>query len=150
MAGAAAGFLPFNWSPASIFLGDVGSYFLGGLLAALPLTAAPEARSSAVLLVALSLWLFLADASFTLARRAGRGARVWEAHREHLYQHLAVRFGHRPRHAGARSRLGAADGGRRRHLAHGAKRQRPGWRSALALGLFAGEWAAARRRVRAA
>jgi Fuc2NAc and GlcNAc transferase len=94
VAGAAAGFLPFNWAPASIFLGDVGSYFLGGVLATLPLTAAPEARSSAVLLVALSLWLFLADASFTLARRAGRGARVWEAHREHAYQRLSRRFGH--------------------------------------------------------
>ncbi len=76
VAGAAAGFLPFNWSPASIFLGDVGSYFLGGVLAALPLTAAPEARSSAMLLVALSLWLFLADAGLTLARRAARGERV--------------------------------------------------------------------------
>lgn len=92
--GAALGFLPYNWSPASIFLGDVGSYFLGAVLAALPLTAAPEARSSAILLVALSLWLFLADASFTLLRRASRGARVWEAHREHAYQRLSPRLGH--------------------------------------------------------
>jgi Fuc2NAc and GlcNAc transferase len=94
VAAASLGFLPFNWSPASIFLGDVGSYFLGGVLATLPLTAAPEARSSAILLVALSLWLFLADATFTLARRAARGARVWEAHREHAYQRLSQRFGH--------------------------------------------------------
>jgi UDP-N-acetylmuramyl pentapeptide phosphotransferase/UDP-N-acetylglucosamine-1-phosphate transferase len=93
-AGAAAGFLPFNWSPASIFLGDVGSYFLGGLLAALPLTASPEARSSAVLLVALSLWFFLADATLTLVRRASRGARVWEPHREHAYQRLSAELGH--------------------------------------------------------
>ena len=149
VAGAAAGFLPFNWSPASIFLGDVGSYFLGGVLAALPLTAAPEARSSAVLLVALSLWLFLADASFTLARRAGRGARVWEAHREHLYQDLAVRFGH-PRVTLALA-LGSV-----LLTAVGVAIWRTGrieaaWMAlALALGLFAGEWAAARRRVRAA
>ena len=94
VAGAVLGFLPFNWAPASIFLGDVGSYFLGGVLATLPLTAAPEARSSAILLVALSLWLCLADASFTLARRARRGARVWEAHREHAYQRLSPRLGH--------------------------------------------------------
>ena len=94
VVGAALGFLPYNWSPATIFLGDVGSYFLGAVLAALPLTAAPEARSSAILLVALSLWLFLADASLTLLRRASRGVRVWEAHREHAYQRLAPRLGH--------------------------------------------------------
>ena len=94
LAGAAAGFLPFNWARASVFLGDVGSYFLGFTLAALPLGAVPEWRSSAVLFVALSLWLFLADATWTLARRGLRGARVHEAHREHLYQQLAQRFGH--------------------------------------------------------
>jgi glycosyltransferase WbpL len=94
LAGAAAGFLPFNWARASVFLGDVGSYFLGFTLAALPLGAVPEWRSSAVLFVALSLWLFLADATWTLTRRSLRGARVHEAHREHLYQQLAQRFGH--------------------------------------------------------
>ena len=47
-----------------------------------------------MLFVALSLWLFLADATWTLARRGLRGARVHEAHREHLYQQLARRFGH--------------------------------------------------------
>ncbi len=94
LAGAAAGFLPFNWARASVFLGDVGSYFLGFTLAALPLGAVPEWRSGAVLFVALSLWLFLADATWTLARRGLRGERVHEAHREHLYQRLALRFGH--------------------------------------------------------
>ena len=94
LAGAAAGFLLFNWSPASVFLGDVGSYFLGYTLAALPLLAPPESRPQAVLFVALSLWLFLADATWTLVRRAIRGERWYEAHREHLYQHLALRWGH--------------------------------------------------------
>jgi UDP-N-acetylmuramyl pentapeptide phosphotransferase/UDP-N-acetylglucosamine-1-phosphate transferase len=148
VAGAASGFLPFNWSPASVFLGDVGSYFLGGVLAALPLTAAPEARSSAVLLVALSLWLFLADASFTLVRRARRGARVWEAHREHLYQHLSQRFGH------ARVTLGIAAGSTLL-TAVGVAIWRSGqtgaaWTAlALAIALFAGECLASLR-VRAA
>jgi 4-hydroxybenzoate polyprenyltransferase len=54
----------------------------------------PEWRSGAVLFVALSLWLFLADATWTLARRGLRGERVHEPHREHLYQQLARRFGH--------------------------------------------------------
>jgi len=94
LAGAALGFLPFNWARASVFLGDVGSYFLGFALAALPLAALPDWRSGAVLFVALSLWLFLADATWTLARRGLRGARVHEAHREHIYQRLASRFGH--------------------------------------------------------
>jgi Fuc2NAc and GlcNAc transferase len=94
VAGAALGFLPYNWSRATIFLGDVGSYFLGTLLATLPLTASAEARSSAMLLVALSLWFFLADASLTLVRRASRGRRIWEAHREHAYQRLAPSLGH--------------------------------------------------------
>jgi UDP-N-acetylmuramyl pentapeptide phosphotransferase/UDP-N-acetylglucosamine-1-phosphate transferase len=70
VSGAAVGFLPFNWSPASVFLGDVGSYFLGCALATLPLAAPDAGRPGAVLLVGLSLWLFLADASFALARRA--------------------------------------------------------------------------------
>jgi UDP-N-acetylmuramyl pentapeptide phosphotransferase/UDP-N-acetylglucosamine-1-phosphate transferase len=148
LAGAAAGFLPFNWSPASVFLGDAGSYFLGCVLAALPLLAAPQARSSAVLFVALSLWFFLADASLTLARRAARGARVWQAHREHLYQDLSARLGHArvTLSLGAASLLLTAIGvGIWRSGA-----TRAAWAAlALALALFAGEWGAARR-VRAA
>lgn len=144
LTGAAAGFLPFNWSPASVFLGDVGSYFLGCVLAALPLTAAPEARSSAVLLVALSLWLFLADASFTLARRARRGARIWEAHREHLYQDLSVCFGH----SGVTLALAAASvllTGIGLAIWHFGRADAAWAVLALAVLLFAGEWMAARR-----
>ena len=144
LAGAALGFLPFNWSPASVFLGDVGSYFLGCLLAALPLTAPADSRSSAVLLVALSLWLFLADASFTLVCRAGRGARVWEAHREHLYQHLASSFGH------ARVTLALAVGsalltGVGLAIWHTGAAGAAWAVLALAILLFASEWLAARR-----
>jgi UDP-N-acetylmuramyl pentapeptide phosphotransferase/UDP-N-acetylglucosamine-1-phosphate transferase len=90
VAGAAAGFLVFNWAPASIFLGDAGSSVLGYTLAALPFLAAPVSRPGMALLVALSLWFFLADATWTLLRRAARGARVHEAHREHLYQRLVI------------------------------------------------------------
>jgi UDP-N-acetylmuramyl pentapeptide phosphotransferase/UDP-N-acetylglucosamine-1-phosphate transferase len=90
LAGAAAGFLVFNWSPASIFLGDVGSGVLGYTLAALPFLSAGESRASMVSLVALSLWFFLADATWTLARRAARGEHVHLAHREHLYQRLVI------------------------------------------------------------
>lgn len=88
VAGGCAAFLLFNWSPARIFLGDVGSLVLGFAFAALPLLAPPPARPRAVFFVAISLWLFLADATFTLVRRFARGAPWHESHREHLYQRL--------------------------------------------------------------
>jgi Fuc2NAc and GlcNAc transferase len=144
LAGAAAGFLPFNWSPASVFLGDVGSYFMGYTLAALPLMAPPASRSAAVLFVALSLWLFLADAAWTLFRRARRGERFFEAHRQHLYQELALRWGH------ARVTMAIVTGSTLLTAAALA-----GWWSGsaawswaavgLAMVLFGGEWVAARR-----
>jgi UDP-N-acetylmuramyl pentapeptide phosphotransferase/UDP-N-acetylglucosamine-1-phosphate transferase len=143
VAGAAAGFLPYNWSRASIFLGDVGSYFLGYTLATLPLAASTALRPRAVLFVALSLWLFLADAAWTLAQRASRGARWYEAHREHLYQQLAARWGH--------SRVAAAIGLGSAALTAGALWA---WRRgdaasawavlALAVLAFAAEWALVR------
>lgn len=91
VAGAAAGFLYFNWHPARIFMGDVGSIPLGFLAGGVgwhgnvtgvwpvwfgPLVFAP----------------FLFDASATLMRRAVRGEQVWRAHRDHYYQRM-VRAG---------------------------------------------------------
>ncbi len=92
VAGACAGFLVHNWAPARIFMGDVGSGTLGFLFASAPLLAPPATRARAVVFVAVSLWLFLADASWTVARRIARGERWHQAHREHLYQRL-VRSG---------------------------------------------------------
>jgi glycosyltransferase WbpL len=89
LAGASLGFLAHNWSPARIFLGDAGSGLLGFAFAALPLLAPRESRAATVLFAAISLWFFLADAVWTLARRVARGDRWYEAHREHLYQRLA-------------------------------------------------------------
>jgi len=89
IAGGSAGFLPFNWAPARIFLGDVGSGLLGYTLAAIPFLAPPETRDGVVLLVGTSLWLFLADPTVCLLRRLARGGRWYEAHREHFYQRWA-------------------------------------------------------------
>jgi UDP-N-acetylmuramyl pentapeptide phosphotransferase/UDP-N-acetylglucosamine-1-phosphate transferase len=87
--GATIGFLVFNWSPARIFLGDVGSAPLGYLLGFLLLDLASRGRWK----IALSLPLyFIADATITLVRRLLRGERIWQAHREHFYQQ-AVRHG---------------------------------------------------------
>jgi len=87
VAAAALGFLPWNWHPARIFLGDVGSVPLGYLLGWLLLWAAAEGAWAATLLLPL---YFLADATLTLARRLARGARPWRAHREHVYQRAVV------------------------------------------------------------
>jgi UDP-N-acetylmuramyl pentapeptide phosphotransferase/UDP-N-acetylglucosamine-1-phosphate transferase len=90
--GAAIGFLVWNWSPARIFLGDVGSAPLGYLVGFLLLDTALDGHWKFALIVPL---YFVADATITLLRRLLRGERVWQAHREHFYQ-LAVRrgFGH--------------------------------------------------------
>ena len=87
IAGASAGFLFHNWSPARIFMGDVGSAFLGFSFAVITLLAnESDARLafSGVLLV----WPFVFDATFTIIRRALRRERLHEAHRSHLYQRL--------------------------------------------------------------
>ena len=87
-AAAALGFLPWNWPPARIFLGDVGSVPLGYLIGWLLLSAAGEGYWAAALLLPL---YYLADATLTLARRLARGERIWRAHREHYYQRAVQR-----------------------------------------------------------
>jgi UDP-N-acetylmuramyl pentapeptide phosphotransferase/UDP-N-acetylglucosamine-1-phosphate transferase len=89
-AGAAFGFLVWNWHPARVFMGDVGSVPLGFILGWLLLATAASGQWVAALLVPS---YFLADATFTLLRRLFAGKRIWEAHREHIYQR-AVQAGH--------------------------------------------------------
>jgi len=83
VAAAAAGFAVWNWQPAKVFLGDVGSVPLGFLIGGLLLKLAADGYWAPALILPL---YYLADASITLIRRLARGARVWEAHREHFYQ----------------------------------------------------------------
>jgi UDP-N-acetylmuramyl pentapeptide phosphotransferase/UDP-N-acetylglucosamine-1-phosphate transferase len=87
--GAALGFLVWNWSPAKIFLGDVGSAPLGYLTGYLLIGLAAAGRWQVAVILPL---YFLADATITLGRRLLRGERVWQAHRQHYYQQ-AVRGG---------------------------------------------------------
>ena len=103
LTGAAIGFLAWNWSPARIFLGDVGSVPLGYVLGFLLLDLAVRGYWRIALILPL---YFLADATITLARRLLRGERVWQAHREHFYQR-AVRRG--LGHAAVVKRVIAAD-----------------------------------------
>lgn len=89
IASASAAFLWFNFSPAKIYMGDVGSITMGFLAAALGTTG--------WIIDAWPIWFpllvfsaFVADASLTLIKRLLRGERVWLAHREHYYQKLTL------------------------------------------------------------
>ena len=90
VAAAALGFLRWNWHPAQIFLGDVGSVPLGYLLGWLLLLLAGKGLWAPALILPL---YYLADASITLAWRAAHRAPIWQAHREHFYQRALARDG---------------------------------------------------------
>lgn len=92
-AAAVAGFLPFNFPRARIFMGDVGSGALGLLVAIAVLSSFfnPMPNWTIVALIACSA--FVTDATATLLSRMLRGRRWYSAHREHLYQWL-VRSGY--------------------------------------------------------
>lgn len=87
-AGAALGFLMWNWHPAKLFLGDVGSVPLGFALGWLLLSLATAGFWPAALLIPA---YFLADATVTLLRRLIERKKVWKAHREHFYQKATQR-----------------------------------------------------------
>jgi UDP-N-acetylmuramyl pentapeptide phosphotransferase/UDP-N-acetylglucosamine-1-phosphate transferase len=83
LGASAGGFLVWNWQPARIFMGDVGSIPLGFLLGWLLLGLAGAGLWAAALILPI---YYLGDATWTLLRRLARGTRIWEAHREHFYQ----------------------------------------------------------------
>ena len=95
VAAAALGFLLFNFPPARVFMGDAGAIPLGCLAAALGIAGA--LRGAWPWWFGLVIFSpFIVDASLTLAKRTLRGARVWQAHREHYYQRLVQSgWGHR-------------------------------------------------------
>ena len=86
LAGA-LGFLVFNLSPARIFMGDVGSVFLGFVLAVMAIVAARYDHShTSFLVMPLLLFNFIYDTAFTFFRRLQNREKVTQAHRTHLYQ----------------------------------------------------------------
>jgi Fuc2NAc and GlcNAc transferase len=88
---ASAGFLIHNWQPAKIFMGDVGSAFIGFTLAALPLVAGTESSSAFIPLFGIVVvWLFVFDTVLTMFKRAFKGERIWEAHRQHHYPQMII------------------------------------------------------------
>ena len=85
LVGALLGFLVWNWSPAKVFMGDVGSTFLGVVFAFMVLQSSSWYQATALLLVSTPL---LGDAFICVLRRFMAGQQVFEAHRLHLFQRL--------------------------------------------------------------
>jgi Fuc2NAc and GlcNAc transferase len=90
---AALGFLLWNWPPAKIFLGDVGSGYLGFAFAVIGLASGIHDPASPWTLLILA-GVFAVDATFTVVRRFLRGEQVTQPHRTHGFQLLAQKMGH--------------------------------------------------------
>jgi Fuc2NAc and GlcNAc transferase len=93
IAFSSLGFLFHNWQPAKIFMGDVGSAFLGYTFAVLPLIWLKESKNEQTILpvVAVALVaLFMFDSLVTISKRALQGEKIWQAHRQHIYQRLII------------------------------------------------------------
>lgn len=87
-----AGFLVLNWQPAKVFMGDIGSTFLGCLIGCLCLQAI-NAKLITIYAVIILLACFIVDASWTLAYRLLSGQKWYQAHRSHSYQILSRTLG---------------------------------------------------------
>ena len=94
IASACFGFLRWNWMPASIFSGDVGSTYLGIMFAGLMLAAVSRGTFSLTVGIIL-MGSFYVDATYTLLVRVIKGQKPHEAHKTHTYQ-KANRMGHPP------------------------------------------------------
>ncbi|HBQ26909.1 MAG TPA: glycosyl transferase family 4 [Syntrophomonas sp.] len=92
LAASVLGFLMWNWPPARIFMGDVGSGFLGFVFAVMAMWTECSGVLPFIIWMIL-LGVFIIDATVTLIKRLARGERLYEAHRSHVYQ-LAVQAGY--------------------------------------------------------
>ncbi|MCL1839015.1 MAG: hypothetical protein FWG47_06880 [Propionibacteriaceae bacterium] len=90
--GAFVGFLPWNFPKARLFLGDVGSYLLGGLFFGVGIWM--WAATDSILVGLAPLAVYATDVCVTLVRRALQGKKLTQSHREHAYQLLAVNSSH--------------------------------------------------------
>jgi UDP-GlcNAc:undecaprenyl-phosphate GlcNAc-1-phosphate transferase len=97
LAGAIVGFLFYNFNPASIFMGDTGSMFLGFVLASTAIQTNQKASTAvAVLIPGIALGLPIMDTLLAIARRAIRGRPLFQADREHIHHRLmALGLSHR-------------------------------------------------------
>jgi UDP-GlcNAc:undecaprenyl-phosphate/decaprenyl-phosphate GlcNAc-1-phosphate transferase len=99
LAGAALGFLFYNFNPATIFMGDTGSMFLGFVLATTAIQTNQNASAPAavaILVPVIALGLPIGDTLLAMARRAARGAPLFSADRGHIHHRLLdLGLGHR-------------------------------------------------------
>jgi Fuc2NAc and GlcNAc transferase len=89
---ASLGFLVWNWAPAKIFMGDVGSGFLGSIIALVGLKLVNSGFVSVWAVMILGS-VFICDATATLIVRMLGGDRWYSPHRTHAYQHIALAWG---------------------------------------------------------
>ena len=89
LAGAAIGFLPFNFNPAKIFMGDTGSLFLGFTLSVIAIEGTiKSAAALAIAIPILALGLPIFDTTFAIIRRASNGKPIMQADKGHLHHRL--------------------------------------------------------------
>jgi len=89
LAASSMGFLFHNWPHARIFMGDVGSAFIGFTLAVIPILATQNDKRCMVAGI-LVVWPFIFDTSFTMVRRLINKENIFVAHRSHIYQRLVI------------------------------------------------------------
>ena len=92
LAGACMGFLRYNYNPASIFMGDTGSLFLGVMFSGLSIMGALKVTTTAAIFTPiLILGLPIFDTSFAIVRRFAAGRPIFSADREHVHHQLLAR-----------------------------------------------------------
>lgn len=89
IAASSLGFLGHNWTPARVFMGDVGSTFLGYTFAVLSLVSA-DPSGDALLIGTLLMWIVIMDSFMTFLGRLIKGENVFTGHRLHLFQRLVL------------------------------------------------------------
>ena len=89
LVGAIAGFLPYNFNPAKLFMGDTGSTFLGFMLAILSIEGTMKSVTALALAIPiLVLGLPIFDTAFAILRRIMNGRPIGEADRGHIHHRL--------------------------------------------------------------
>lgn len=96
LAGSTAGFLWFNFPPASMYLGDSGSMLLGLLVGVLAIQSSLKGPGTVLLAAPLALWTIpIFDSAAAIVRRTLTGRSIYTTDRAHLHHHLLEKFGHR-------------------------------------------------------
>ncbi len=89
LAGACLGFLPYNFNPARIFMGDTGALFLGFMLAVISIEGTIKGAVAVTIIAPmLALGIPIFDTSFAILRRLKKGMAIWEADKGHLHHRI--------------------------------------------------------------